>query len=72
MQRYNREIRRLLIVVVILAALLASTVLVAALFSEQPQFIDDDLGMILLPVVSVPIILGAAILVMVLLVNRKQ
>ncbi|MDH4214539.1 MAG: hypothetical protein OEV85_11510 [Candidatus Thorarchaeota archaeon] len=42
MQRYNRDIRRILVTVVIIAALLASIVLIAAIFSEQPQIVDDE------------------------------
>ena len=42
MQRYNRDIRRILITVVVIAALLASMVLIAAVFSEQPEIVDDD------------------------------
>ena len=70
MQRYNIEIRRILITVVMIAALLASAVLVAALFSEQQPVSEQRLD--LLPVISIPIILGIAIIVMVLVVNRRQ
>lgn len=42
MQRYNKDIRRLLITVVIIAALLASMVLLAAISSEPPQIVDDE------------------------------
>ncbi|MGY5880271.1 MAG: hypothetical protein RTV31_08470 [Candidatus Thorarchaeota archaeon] len=42
MQRFNRDIRRMLITVVIIAALLASMVLIAAVISEAPQIVDDE------------------------------
>lgn len=42
MQRYNRDIRRMLITVVILAALLASMFILAAVMSEEPQIVDDE------------------------------
>jgi hypothetical protein len=41
MQRYNRDLRRVLITVVLIAALLASAILVAAIFSEPQPTIDD-------------------------------
>lgn len=43
MQRYNRDIRRILITVVVIAALLASTFLIAAVFSEQHEIEDNEL-----------------------------
>ncbi len=42
MQRYNQDIRRILITVVVIAALLASMIIIAAVFSEQPQIIDEE------------------------------
>ncbi|TFG26481.1 hypothetical protein EU528_14350 [Candidatus Thorarchaeota archaeon] len=42
MQRYNRDIRRMLITVVIIAALLASMIIMAAVMTEEPQIIDDE------------------------------